>query len=89
LARNLHNFMQELEMGERGNKKKESDNALQAYFQQIKNTPLLSFEEELALSRKIQKGDEEAKQRLELGAVAVRLHRTNGDMILAGVAPQQ
>jgi RNA polymerase primary sigma factor len=37
---------------------------LQAYFQQIKNTPLLSFEEELDLSRKIQKGDEKAKQRL-------------------------
>jgi len=37
---------------------------LQAYFKQIKKTPLLSFEEEKELSKKIQKGDEEAKRKL-------------------------
>ena len=51
-------------MSERGGNRKESDDALQAYFQQIKNTPLLNFEEELSFSRRIQKGDEEAKQKL-------------------------
>ena len=51
-------------MSEQGKEKKESSDALQAYFQQIKNTPLLSFEEELDLSRKILKGSEEAKQKL-------------------------
>jgi RNA polymerase primary sigma factor len=40
------------------------EDALRAYFRQIKNTPLLTFEEELSLSRRIQKGDEEARQRL-------------------------
>jgi RNA polymerase primary sigma factor len=44
--------------------KKNSDDGLQAYFQQIKDTPLLTFEEELSLSRQIQKGNEPAKQRL-------------------------
>ena len=51
-------------MSKRGGKQKESDDALQAYFQQIKNTPLLNFEEELSFSRRIEKGDEEAKQKL-------------------------
>ncbi len=51
-------------MSDQGTDRKEGNDALQAYFQQIKNTPLLSFDEELALSRKIQDGDEEAKQRL-------------------------
>ena len=51
-------------MSEQGNSKLANDDALQAYFQQIKNTPLLNFEDELLLSRKIQKGDEAAKQRL-------------------------
>jgi len=37
---------------------------LQSYFDQIKRTPLLSFEEEVDLSKRIQKGDEAAKQRL-------------------------
>lgn len=37
---------------------------LQSYFDQIKRTPLLSFEEEVELSKRIQKGDEAAKQRL-------------------------
>ena len=40
------------------------EDALRAYFRQIKNTPLLTFEEELTLSRQIQKGDEPARQRL-------------------------
>jgi RNA polymerase primary sigma factor len=41
-----------------------ADNILQTYFDQIKVIPLLSFEEELALSRRIQKGDGKARQRL-------------------------
>jgi len=51
-------------MSARGTGKKVGNDALQAYFQQIKNTPLLTFDQELSLSRKIQSGDEEAKQRL-------------------------
>jgi RNA polymerase primary sigma factor len=51
-------------MSDKGTSKLANDDALQSYFQQIKNTPLLTFEEELLLSRKIQKGDEGAKQRL-------------------------
>lgn len=43
---------------------KRRDDSLQAYFQQIKNTPLLTFDEELKLSRRIEKGDEGAKQKL-------------------------
>ncbi|MEW5816687.1 MAG: RNA polymerase sigma factor RpoD/SigA [Spirochaetota bacterium] len=45
-------------------KREISEDVLQSYFEQIKNSPLLSFEEELQLSRKIQKGDEKARQRL-------------------------
>jgi RNA polymerase primary sigma factor len=41
-----------------------TDDNLQAYFRQIKKNPLLSFEEEIELSKRIQKGDEEAKQKL-------------------------
>jgi len=41
-----------------------SEDALQAYFQRIKKARLLSFEEELELSRRIEKGDETARQRL-------------------------
>jgi RNA polymerase primary sigma factor len=37
---------------------------LKAYFNQIKDTPLLTFEEELELSKKIQAGDCEARQKL-------------------------
>jgi RNA polymerase primary sigma factor len=37
---------------------------LRAYFGQIKNARLLTFEEELALSRRIQAGDEAARMRL-------------------------
>ena len=40
------------------------NDGLKSYFDQIKRTALLSFEEELELSRRIQKGDEAARQRL-------------------------
>lgn len=40
------------------------DDALKAYFDQIKKTPLLSFDEEVELSKRIQKGDVEARQQL-------------------------
>jgi len=42
----------------------QQEDSLRTYFEQIKSTPLLSFEEELALSRKIKGGDEEARQKL-------------------------
>lgn len=45
-------------------KKNFSEDALKQYFNQIKKTPLLSFDEELDLSRRIQQGDEEARERL-------------------------
>ncbi len=41
-----------------------TEDSLRAYFDQIKRSKLLSFEEELALSRRIMAGDEEARQRL-------------------------
>ena len=40
------------------------DNALKAYFDQIKHSDLLTFEEEIDLSKRIQKGDEAAKTKL-------------------------
>jgi RNA polymerase primary sigma factor len=40
------------------------EDTLRAYFDQIKKTPLLTFEEELALSRRIRRGDEAARQQL-------------------------
>jgi RNA polymerase primary sigma factor len=40
------------------------DDALKAYFSQIRKTPLLTFEEELDLSRKIEQGDEDARKQL-------------------------
>jgi RNA polymerase primary sigma factor len=40
------------------------DDTLRAYFDQIKKTRLLTFEEELSLSRSILRGDEAARQRL-------------------------
>lgn len=40
------------------------ENALKAYFRQIQRSALLSFDEELELSRKIQNGDELARQKL-------------------------
>jgi RNA polymerase primary sigma factor len=39
------------------------DDPLQSYFNQIKSIPLLSFEEELVLSQKVQQGDKEARQK--------------------------
>ncbi len=41
-----------------------SENSLKTYFNQIKGTPLLSFEEEIALSKRIQGGDEHARRKL-------------------------
>jgi RNA polymerase primary sigma factor len=41
-----------------------TDDLLQTYFKQIKKVPLLTFEEELELSRQIQMGDEKARQKL-------------------------
>ncbi len=49
-------------MGKKQNKAKNHDDALQSYFDQIKNNPLLSFEEEQELSKRIQAGDEEARK---------------------------
>ena len=41
-----------------------NEDSLKAYFKQIKKTGLLSFEEELMLSKRIQQGDEVARQKL-------------------------
>ena len=41
-----------------------NDESLQAYFDQIKNIPLLTFEEEQELSKRIHTGDENARRRL-------------------------
>ncbi|MDR0628924.1 MAG: RNA polymerase sigma factor RpoD/SigA [Treponema sp.] len=50
----------------RGEKKitASGDDGLQAYFKQVKRIPLLTFEEELALSKRIQQGDTAARQKL-------------------------
>ncbi|TVR33138.1 MAG: RNA polymerase sigma factor RpoD/SigA [Spirochaetaceae bacterium] len=40
------------------------DDSLKAYFDQIKKTPLLSFDEEIALSKRVQQGDVSARQQL-------------------------
>lgn len=40
------------------------ENSVQAYFDQIKDTPLLTSEEEVELSKRIAWGDEKAKQKL-------------------------
>jgi RNA polymerase primary sigma factor len=40
------------------------DDVLQAYFKQIRQIPLLSFEEELVLSKRIQQGDTQAREKL-------------------------
>ena len=42
----------------------DNEDVLKTYFNQIKNAKLLTFEEEQDLSRRIQKGDEDAKQKL-------------------------
>ena len=41
-----------------------NEDSLQVYFEQIKSIPLLTFEEELELARRIQGGDEAARNRL-------------------------
>jgi RNA polymerase primary sigma factor len=41
-----------------------SEDLLQTYFDQIKPIPLLTFEDELALSERIQRGDDEARKKL-------------------------
>jgi RNA polymerase primary sigma factor len=46
------------------NRQDDCENTLKAYFDQIKKTPLLTFDEELDLSRQIQKGSDEARQKL-------------------------
>jgi len=43
---------------------KSGDNLLETYFKQIKNFPLLTFEEELELSKQIQSGNTEALHKL-------------------------
>lgn len=48
----------------KNNRDHSAEDNLNAYFKQIKDIPLLSFDEELELSRKIMKGDEFAKQKL-------------------------
>ncbi len=45
-------------------KKDTEETTLKAYFRQIQRSALLSFDEELELSRRIQKGDEVARQKL-------------------------
>jgi RNA polymerase primary sigma factor len=40
------------------------DESLAQYFEEISKTPLLTFEQELELSRRVQSGDETARQRL-------------------------
>lgn len=51
-------------MNKKNVKSAHQEDALRAYFEQIKRTPLLGFEEELELSRRIQKGDMEARKKL-------------------------
>ncbi|MDR2900492.1 MAG: RNA polymerase sigma factor RpoD/SigA [Treponema sp.] len=48
----------------RSSEKYPIDDVLRTYFNQIKSIPLLSFEEELELSKRIQKGDKAARQKL-------------------------
>jgi RNA polymerase primary sigma factor len=51
-------------MSKRRAKGSAEDDSLKSYFDQIKKTPLLTFEEELELSRRIEQGDTEARQKL-------------------------
>ncbi len=51
-------------MARKKSKTVRDDDALKAYFSQIRNTRLLTFEEELELSRRIEQGDEQARQEL-------------------------
>ena len=63
LAWNLLYYMRERIPEVTGMKdvEKEGEDSLHVYFEQIKNIPLLTFEEELELSSRIQSGDEEAR----------------------------
>ena len=63
------------------------DEGLSLYFKQIRHLPLLTFEEELALSRSIQKGDKTACQRLIEGNLRLvikiaRQYQTDGMALL-------
>ena len=58
----LHLYKQELPMV--GKREKFREDTLTVYFEQIKKNRLLTFEEELTLSERIQKDDEEARQQL-------------------------
>ena len=51
-------------MAKKRTKTVRDDDTLKAYFNQIRKTPLLTFEEELHLSRRIEKGDVAARQQL-------------------------
>ncbi len=42
----------------------DKDDILKSYFDQIRRTPLLTFEEELELSRRVQAGDDKARDKL-------------------------
>ena len=58
----MANTTSEVEM--KKNRNPGYDDSLQSYFDQIKGIPLLTFEEELELSRRIQNGDEAARRKL-------------------------
>jgi RNA polymerase primary sigma factor len=49
---------------EKNKNKRKHDDALKMYFSQIKKSPLLNFEQERELSRRILKGDAQAKEKL-------------------------
>ncbi len=51
-------------MAKTKSKRVQDDDSLKAYFSQIRKTPLLTFEEELDLSRRIENGEEEARKKL-------------------------
>ena len=51
-------------MAKKKSKTVRDDDTLKAYFAQIRRTPLLTFEEELELSRRIEAGDEDARKQL-------------------------
>ncbi len=51
-------------MAKKRQKTVRDDDTLKAYFSQIRKTPLLTFEEELELSKRIEDGDEVARTRL-------------------------
>jgi RNA polymerase primary sigma factor len=51
-------------MAKRKSRTVRDDDTLKAYFSQIRKTPLLTFEEELELSKRIENGDEAARKQL-------------------------